>query len=340
MKKKFDYTFVVLSYNHERYILEHLESLKYQIQSFGNAYFIDLIIADDGSKDNTIFLVKLWISKHKSLFRSVTFTGESLNLGTCFNYTNAWKKIKTSAFKITASDDVYSKENIFKYNKYLQDSDLVSCLPLHLVGKKLFFSNWEILQIIASNVIYTKYMDRMKKISNFNAPNLFFDRKVIHNKKIYNFIRNFKITEDYPMQIMLGDIINEPKVCLINNVAVYYRRTINSAFIIKNNDFLQDKNSIFKYLLEIEPSKIGKLMILNRIYCLNIKNKLLSKVLNLNIYVFFIRVFLNINRIFKLFRSTDINLRLHQAHYSYINKKATIFSKLYALDIKKGMQNS
>lgn len=340
MKKKFDYTFVVLSYNHEKYILEHLESIKYQIQSFGKNYYIDLIIADDGSKDNTIFLIKLWISKHKSLFRCVTFTGKSLNLGTCINYTNAWKKIKTSAFKITSSDDVYSKENVFRYNKYLQRSDLVSCLPLHLVDKKLFFSNWEIFQIIASDVIYKKYKERMKKISNFNAPNLFFDQKVIHNKKICNFIRHFKITEDYPMQIMLGLVINEPKVKLINNVAVYYRRTMNSAFIIKNNDFLEDKNRIFSYLLKIEPSQLCKYMILNRIFCLNIKNKFLSRVLNLNIYVFFIRVFFNFNKIFKLFRSIDINLASHRAHYSNINKKATVFSKLYAFDIKRGIQNS
>ena len=308
MIKKLDYTFVVLSYNHENYILEHLESIKFQIQNFGGKYSIDLIVADDGSKDNTIYLAILWISKHKSLFRSVTFTGKSANLGTCKNYTNAWKKIKTSAFKITSSDDVYSKENIFKYNRYLQDSDLVSCLPVHLVDKKLFLNKWDIFQIIASDVVYKKYMDRMKKISNFNAPNLFFDQKVILNKKIFNFIRDFKITEDYPMQIMLGIVINEPKVRLINNVAVYYRRTINSAFIIKNDDFLEDKNRIFSYLLKIEPSQIGKLMILNRIFCLNIKNKLLSRVLNLNIYVFFIRVFFNFKKVFKLFRSTDINL--------------------------------
>ena len=136
------------------------------------------------------------------------------------------------------------------------------------------------------------------------------------------------------MQIMLGIVINEPKVRLINNVAVYYRRTINSAFIIKNDDFLEDKNRIFSYLLKIEPSQIGKFMILNRIFCLNIKNKLLSRVLNLNIYVFFIRVFFNFKKVFKLFRSTDINLTSHQAHFSNINKKATVFYKLYAFDIK------
>ena len=107
----------MLSYNHENYILEHLESIKFQIKNFGAKYSIDLIIADDGSKDNSVYLAKLWISKNRFLFRSVSFTGKSINVGTCINYTNTWKKIKTTSFKITASDDVYSKENIFKYNK-------------------------------------------------------------------------------------------------------------------------------------------------------------------------------------------------------------------------------
>ncbi|CAM8462169.1 Glyco_tranf_GTA_type domain containing protein [Candidatus Methylopumilus universalis] len=335
MKKKLDYTFVVLSYNHENYILEHLESIKFQIKNFGVKYSIDLIVADDCSKDNTVYLAKLWISKNRFLFRSVTFTGKSKNVGTCINYTNTWKKIKTTSFKITASDDVYSKENIFKYNKYLKSCDLISCLPLHLLDKKLFFNKWEIFEIISSDVIYKHYIERIKKISNFNAPNLFFDRKVIDNEKIYKFIRRFKVTEDYPMQIMLGEVISEPKVMQTTNVAVYYRRTTNSTYIIKNNDFYNDKNRIFKYLIKVEPDQMSKFFILNRIFCLNIRYKFLSRILNFNIYFFFIKVILNFMKIMKIFKSVDINLNSHQLYYQNICNKAAIFSKLYALDITR-----
>ena len=74
---------------------------------------------------------------------------------------------------------------------------------------------------------------------------------MIDSEKIYKFIRRFKVTEDYPMQIMLGEVLSEPKVIQTTNVAVYYRRTMNSTYIIKNNDFYNDKNRIFKYLLEV-----------------------------------------------------------------------------------------
>ena len=41
------FAFLVLAYNHELFIIDHLESIKFQILTYGKGLEIDLIINDD-----------------------------------------------------------------------------------------------------------------------------------------------------------------------------------------------------------------------------------------------------------------------------------------------------
>lgn len=61
------FTFVILTYNQEQYVVEHLESIKYQIEHFGENIKIHFILADDASKDKTVYKVKSWIERNKNL---------------------------------------------------------------------------------------------------------------------------------------------------------------------------------------------------------------------------------------------------------------------------------
>ena len=54
---------VVITYNSSHYVLETLESIK--SQTYKN---IELIVTDDCSSDDTIFLCQNWIEKNKSNF--------------------------------------------------------------------------------------------------------------------------------------------------------------------------------------------------------------------------------------------------------------------------------
>lgn len=64
-----EFTFFTLSFNQEKYIIQHLESIKYQIETYGAEYLIHYIICDDSSSDKTIYYAKKWLERNKRLFR-------------------------------------------------------------------------------------------------------------------------------------------------------------------------------------------------------------------------------------------------------------------------------
>src|SRR4051794_22561626 len=99
-----NFTFIVITYNHSSYILEHLESIKYLIENFGNGIDVDLIIADDASQDDTFGLIEFWLKKTRHLFKTVTVLSDGINRGTCANLTRALQYLTTDYCKITAGD--------------------------------------------------------------------------------------------------------------------------------------------------------------------------------------------------------------------------------------------
>ena len=108
------FTFLALACNHEKYIIEHLESIKYLVECYGSSINCKLIINDDYSKDRTIELIDGWLSQNLSLFHTVVKLYNKNNLGTCTSLINMLSHVDTAYLKLTACDDVYSFENIFE----------------------------------------------------------------------------------------------------------------------------------------------------------------------------------------------------------------------------------
>ena len=55
------FTFISITYNHEKYIIEHLESIKYQILQYGKNEKVCFILSDDCSTDNTLLITQQWL---------------------------------------------------------------------------------------------------------------------------------------------------------------------------------------------------------------------------------------------------------------------------------------
>jgi glycosyltransferase involved in cell wall biosynthesis len=94
---------VVTLYNYEQYILRALESVARQTHTF-----IELIIVDDSSTDNSVPLVRKWLKENQGRFRRAELIRHSRNLGLAAARNTAFKKAKNDyVFVLDADDEIY-----------------------------------------------------------------------------------------------------------------------------------------------------------------------------------------------------------------------------------------
>lgn len=324
---KANFTFAVITFNHESYIIEHLESIRFLIENFGSTYNFNLIIADDGSRDRTVELANQWLSAHNALFSNITVLADGSNHGTCFNYTRIWPLIDGDLFKITAGDDVYSCVNIFKEVERLKHNDFFSGLPLLLIDGKLGESRPTIFHILATDVIYKgkKLIERLKGISSINTPNLFCNKKFLQDKNLFDFINSYSVTEDFPMMVKIANSYENITFVQTREVYVYYRRTSGSTYLIRGSDFDKDKLKAFDYMLSNEKNWLDRFVLRNRIYCYKLDNSFFKKLLNLGYYSYLFKLMANALPIAKACSESPSATQVHQAHYDLIAKNANNF---------------
>ena len=87
------FTFAILAYNQANIIGETLESIKYQIEKYGDNRIFKIIVTDDFSKDNTLLTVRKWIEKNGGLFKEVKILTNQSNMGTVYNYNRIMENI-------------------------------------------------------------------------------------------------------------------------------------------------------------------------------------------------------------------------------------------------------
>jgi glycosyltransferase involved in cell wall biosynthesis len=319
-----NFTFVVLTYNHFNYILEHLESIKYLIENYADGIAVEIIVADDASRDGTVALTKSWLDKNLHLFKNVTVLSDGINRGTCRNLTRALENLATDYCKITAGDDVYSYENLFFEAKEVYGNHILSGLPLNLINGHIVDTQFDLFNLFATNIIYknSSYLTRLQRINFFNSPSIFYAVSALLNKDIINFVNKYSVTEDYPMQIKMAELYKPLKFVQVEKVFVYYRRTGNSAYIVKNTEFNKDKIAIFIYLIKSTQGIFNKLILRNRLFCYKLGNRYLKKGLNISFYLYGLNILKNIFPILVKLKKFDTRLDKHQSHYGLMALKA------------------
>jgi glycosyltransferase involved in cell wall biosynthesis len=96
---------IALCYNHERFLNDCLESIKRQ-----NYPNLQIIIADDGSKDASPLLIRRWIEQNPSLV--VTFLHNEQNLGVCKTLNRALSVAQGRYISMIATDDLWESDKI------------------------------------------------------------------------------------------------------------------------------------------------------------------------------------------------------------------------------------
>ncbi len=320
-----DFTFGVLTFNHESYILEHLESIKYLIQEYGNEIFVDIIINDDCSHDKTTFIIDRWLKLNSKIFRNITKIFCKKNIGTCQSLLNIVKHTKTASLKITAGDDVYSCENLFKYGNLSEKVSILSGIPLNIIDGKLRKNRRDLFEILLTQSIYKnkKFIDRFTGLSNNNAPNIFYKKTILATSEYATFLSQYDVVEDWPTQIFIAENYPETEFKLIEKIFVYYRRTDGSIFIVANQRFIKDKSLVYQYLTNQSSKWIEKIFIRNRHFLFLINKKILNKILNLSFYLFLIRsvpYYTSTRR-----KIENISITSFEEHYTEIKKRASSF---------------
>ncbi len=249
-----DFTFIVLTYNHEKYIIDNLESIKQIIIDFGNGIRTDILISDDASSDNTIKIVNDWIEKNDFLFRNTTVLQREKNVGTVQNIFEAVDNCKTEDFKLIAGDDKFNHVDIFAVQEDVNENEVV-ITPLLPFSEKLDQSFQIKTDKInkAFDIIYKnqKHLKRIERINNFiPAPGAFYGKNILRDKELQKSVMKYRLIEDVPIWNYILFSSKEYRIRIVNSPkCVCYR--LNTGV-----SFQKEKKGLSEY--EIELARIKK----------------------------------------------------------------------------------
>lgn len=196
-----EFTFGVLTFNSSKYVIETLESIKFQIELYGGAWNCNLIVSDDCSSDNTVLLVREWINNNRTLFQHADMVEAKENKGTVINYRKIYDSLSTEYFHIIAGDDLFSSKSIFDYIKQLDHYEIVTTIPISLNEHGLFveysrlyrfIGNMEKMEWSSKQLVYKEMFG-----SFVHTPSTVF-RKELYDQETQCYVSKFDLFEDDP----------------------------------------------------------------------------------------------------------------------------------------------
>lgn len=108
---------LVPSYNHERYVIECLESIKSL-----NYKRLELILSDDCSRDSTYLLAEQWAQKNTDRFERTLIVRQEKNLGITKNLQFLFDRTEGDYLAYIASDDSFVESAIAFRVKLFQEN--------------------------------------------------------------------------------------------------------------------------------------------------------------------------------------------------------------------------
>lgn len=105
---------IVVTYNSSQTVVETLESIKNQ--TYKN---LELVITDDCSEDNTVFLCEEWLHKNENRFYRTRLITSEKNTGICANANRGWRATRGEWIKDIAGDDIMLPNCITDYVEFV-----------------------------------------------------------------------------------------------------------------------------------------------------------------------------------------------------------------------------
>lgn len=244
----------VSTYNSSKTILETLDSI--YSQTYSN---LQLIVSDDGSKDDTVCIVKEWMSAKKMRFINPQILTVTNNTGTSANSNRAFRAADGVWIKGIAGDDVLFPDAIEKCIRYVADKPMIKWL----FAKAVFYKNRISKDCIIEDKsekfqIYNDLnsLDARKQLEKnylgnyFKCPTHFLRKDLVDS--VGGFDEDFGILEDYPMWLR---ILQYGEKCYYMDEFIMGYRISDTNVSVFNNSFVNRKmldltfNAQKKYIL-------------------------------------------------------------------------------------------
>lgn len=188
---------VVITYNSARTVIETLDSISQQ--TYKN---IELIVSDDGSKDETVELVKEWMSQHEKDFVDSKLLTVAKNTGTACNCNRGYYAAKGQWIKGIAGDDMLMPECIERFVKNTIENPDVDIFFSRVQGfdKDGLLDDSKLpFKYSAFNLNKEDFLILLTLGNFIPAPGCFLNTECF--KRLGGFDENIKVIEDWPFWI-------------------------------------------------------------------------------------------------------------------------------------------
>lgn len=245
---------IIIAYNSGKFILETLESIKNQ--TYDN---IELIVTDDGSKDNTIAICKDWIDRNKSRFINAILVTTPHNTGTAGNANRGIQASAGEWIKFIAGDDILMSNAIEKYIEFVDDK-INACFAEYVeFTGQLSEHNYRYKHIDIDRVAFGERTTARRQYNILKrqfigyGPTFFVKKSVLD--EVGRFDERFPLMDDYPLFIRIAAA--GYKFHLMHEATVFYRVNPESVSHSSNDNAIisnMEKKCIreYKYLYKYE----------------------------------------------------------------------------------------
>lgn len=231
---------VVISYNSAKSILETLESVLNQTYGTG---LIELIIADDGSQDDTVEISKKWLRKYADLFYSTTLLVSEKNKGVAGNCNLGWRNCSSSWIKTIAADDILTSNCLYDNFDYVKNKPEVSIVfsnMQNIVNDKLTTTSKHNIDFFKKSA--AEQFAALHIESNLLAPTSFFKKSILDEVGFAN--EKYFMIEDYPLWFNITKA--GYKLYYLNKTTVLYR---NGDSLCQQNNKIGNLDYLYSFYL-------------------------------------------------------------------------------------------
>lgn len=235
---------VVTVYNSGKTIIETLESIRNQTYPY-----LELIISDDCSTDNTIEIVKEWIRANHKRFVKISILRAKKNHGVTKNCNIGLSQVRGKYVEIIAGDDLLMDQALEKKKQFAERN-----------GLKVVFTKVEVFGANVPRVNYVnRYCERgysiIKKgwkeqynqiiLGNFIAgpSGQFFLTEYIQS--MGGFDVRYPMLEDYPF--IFHYILAGNEIILMDEKLEKYRISNSSVWASENKEYMK---SVYKFFFK------------------------------------------------------------------------------------------